>query len=271
MRSGRAHLVGVDDALDLVSSHHVRRQSGRSARDAGRAGRCRRFQAVKWGCARLACTSRREHSARVSAIAVQRLVALASDPLAIEPFLSDNVPSPSLGVLLGACDGFYAFESALHVFPSTPTHTQRSVSEWNAPGLWRHAFTDVTDAWCFFAEDAFGAQFGIGSDASISVLDPETGDFDSVAPDLEGWAQAILDDHRYLTGWPLAHDWQVANGALRAGRRLIPKVPFVLGGEYSVDNLYDADTVLALLYRGDVAAQIRHLPDGAKIELRVVR
>jgi hypothetical protein len=52
---------------------------------------------------------------------------------------------------------------------------------------------------------------------------------------------------------------------------LIPKVPFVLGGEYSVDNLYDADAVSALLYRGDVAAQIRHLPDGATVKLRVVQ
>jgi hypothetical protein len=219
----------------------------------------------------LALARRTGHSARVSATAVQRLVALGSGPLAVGPFSSDNSPLPQLESLLGASDGFYAFESALHVFPSTPTQTERSVREWNAPGLWRQAFACVTDAWWFFAEDAFGAQFAIGSDAAISVFDPETGEFDPLATDIESWAQAVLDDYRLLTGWPLAHDWQAANGALRPGRRLIPKVPFVLGGEYSVDNLYDADAVSALLYRGDVAAQLRHLPDGTTVKLRVVQ
>ena len=207
----------------------------------------------------------------MSATAVERLVALGSGSLTAEPFSSRNASSSVLEPLLRACDGFYAFESALHVFPSTPTTTEPSVGEWNTPELWRHAFADVTDAWCFFAEDAFGAQFAIGRDAAISAFDPETGDFDPVAADLEGWAQAVLDDYRLLTGWQVAHDWQVANGALRPGRRLIPKVPFVLGGEYSVDNLYDAEAVPALLYRGDIAAQLRLLPDGTTVKLRVVQ
>lgn len=219
----------------------------------------------------LALARRTGQSARVSATAVDRLVALGSGPLAVEPFSSDNVPMPQLVSLLAACDGFYAFESALHVFPSKSTPIERSVVEWNEPDLWRHAFSELTGEWWFFAEDAFGGQFAIGSDAAVSVFDPETGEFASVASDVEGWAQAVLDGYRMLTGWPVAHDWQVANGGLRPGRRLTPKVPFVLGGEYSVDNLYDADTVSALLYRGDIAAQMRHLPDGTMVKLRVVQ
>jgi hypothetical protein len=102
------------------------------------------------------------------------------------------------------------------------------------------------------------------------LFDPETGEFEQVADDIEGWAGAILDDYRVLTGFPLAHDWQVANGTLRPGRRLTPRIPFVLGGEFAVDNLYDANTVSALLYRADIAEQIRDSPDGTRVTLRVV-
>ena len=73
---------------------------------------------------------------------------------------------------------------------------------------------------------------------------------------------------------PLSHVYfdtpGAANGALRSGRRLIPRIPFVLGGEFDVSNLYDGDSVAAMLYRGDMAVQLSDLPDGASITLRVV-
>ena len=210
------------------------------------------------------------HSPRVSASAMERLVALGSGPLAVGSSRLDNLPAAGLVSLLSACDGFYAFESALHVFPSTSTGSERGIVQWNAPELWRYAFAGFAGGWFCFAEDVFGAQFAIDDDGVVSVLDPETAGLEHVANDIETWAQLMLDDYRVLTGWPVAHDWQVANGGLRAGRRLIPKVPFVLGGECSIDNLYDADAVLAMLYRGDLAEQMRDLPDGTKVTLRVI-
>jgi hypothetical protein len=175
-----------------------------------------------------------------------------------------------LGVLLGACNGFYAFESALHVFPSTATPSETSVAEWNEPELWRETFDAIGPGWCCFAEDVFGAQFAIGPTGVVGLLDPELGVIEHVADDVEAWAQRLLDDYEVLTGWPLAHEWQVANGPLRAGRRLIPKVPFVLGGAFSIDNLYAADAVSAMRYRGELAAQMRHLPHGSSVTLRII-
>jgi hypothetical protein len=44
-------------------------------------------------------------------------------------------------------------------------------------------------------------------------------------------ASSLLNDYAFLTGHPLIHQWQVKNGALPAGSRLILKIPFVLGGK----------------------------------------
>jgi hypothetical protein len=202
--------------------------------------------------------------------AVERLISIGSGPLASAHSVPELVDRPAVSAMLARCDGFYAFESALHVFPSVTDGPEVGVVDWNAPDLWRDAFPGSA-GWWFFAEDAFGGQFGVAPESdSVGVMDPETGNLEIVAVDMEDWARAVLDDFAVLTGYPLAHDFQAVNGALQPGRRLLPKIPFVLGGAYEVENLYGADTVSGLRYRGELAAQIRDLPDGATVRLRLV-
>ena len=52
------------------------------------------------------------------------------------------------------------------------------------------------------------------------------------------------------------HDWQVDNGAIGYGYRLIPIKPFVMEGEFAVDNLHSVKDVDGMLYRGDIAVQL---------------
>ena len=77
----------------------------------------------------------------------------------------------------------------------------------------------------------------------------------------------ILSDYSYRTGHPLAHDWQIRHGPLPAGQRLAPKVPFVVGGKFLVENLYATSDVEGMRFRGSVARQIREVPDGAQVVL----
>ena len=84
------------------------------------------------------------------------------------------------------------------------------------------------------------------------------------------WASVLLDDYETLTGYPVAHEWQRRNGPIPRGRRLLPKVPFALGGDFELDNLYAADAVDGMRVRGNLALQIRDLPDGAKVTYLVV-
>ncbi len=166
-------------------------------------------------------------------------------------------------------NGFYALESALHVFPSHSSQQEMGLEKWNDSALWRNDYKGMADDCLFFAEDVFGGQFCI-KDNKVYTFDPETGALDYLADDIEGWAKAIVSDYAVLTGYPLAHQWQEQHGQLPAKKRLLPKIPFVAGGEFALDNLYLADSVDGMKFRADIANQIKELPDGAQIKFSVV-
>jgi len=105
---------------------------------------------------------------------------------------------------------------------------------------------------------------------AIYKFDPETGWKERSATSIEEWTERILADYRVETAWPLAHEWQVKFGRLQGGQRLAPKIPFFLGGEYVIANLYAAEQVSFLRYCGDIYRQTRDLPQGASVRLRVV-
>ena len=189
-----------------------------------------------------------------------------------EEFDARNVVSPGshaeLYEFLQIKNGFYAFESALHVFPAKAVAPEIGLDDWNSPGLWRSSFGGMTDGCFFFAEDAFGIQFAL-READVCTFDPETGIQETFARDLEGWASLILEDYNLHTGYPLAHAWQVVHGRIPIGKRLLPKMPFVAGGEFAVENLYAHDAIQGMLFRAEIAKQIKDLPDGAKIRFEI--
>jgi hypothetical protein len=174
-----------------------------------------------------------------------------------------------LASLLRGKNGFYALESALHVFPAQSAAGDLGLDRWNASECWRMAFDGMTEGCFFFAENVFGDQFALKRDG-IYQFDAETADQQLLATDLETWAEVILADYEVLTGYPLGHQWQMRHGSIPQGKRLVPKRPFVLGGEFSVENLALLDAVQAMRFRGSIATQIRDLPDGAQIKIDMV-
>jgi hypothetical protein len=164
---------------------------------------------------------------------IEKLVSIGSEALgtplgAMPEFLERWRLGPELFELLKLRNGFYAFESALHVFPITEDSSS-GLEGWNAEALWRCEYGECTQGLLFFAEDIFQDQFCLREDGVFRFY-AETGETALLAPSIEAWAELILDDYREQTGWPLAHDWQAANGPLPRGKRLMPKIPFVLSG-----------------------------------------
>jgi hypothetical protein len=171
----------------------------------------------------------------------------------------------SLEDLLRFCNGFSAFEGALQVFGSK-TDLQPELERWNALDGWRLEYAGLASHGLFFAQDVFGGQFCI-SDLGVEAFDPETGSYEMLARDLDQWCELVLADYEVLTGYPLAHAWQLENGPLPAGARLVPKVPFSLGGQFDIPNLYALEVGQSMLLRASWARQLCSVPDGSAVFL----
>lgn len=200
-----------------------------------------------------------------------KLISLGSGPIGGAPaHFRTNIVTPlkelgrALVDFLKRKNGFYAFESALHIFPACNEQGIMDLEKWNAPDLWKGHYEDMASDIVFYAEDIFGNQFGMQG-REILRFEAETGLTEQVATSLEGWASLILEDYNYLTGYPLAHKWQERHGPLNAGKRLVAVRPFVLGGDFDISNLFALEAVKAMRYHGDLAVQIRDVPNGTKI------
>lgn len=204
---------------------------------------------------------------------LDNLLSIASSPLSDhEPKLSSRLRdlagtlADDLLTMLMQSNGFYAYESALHVFSTHTAPAEMNLEDWNKEGLWRSAYQGLADNCLFFAEDVFGGQFCIKND-EIYAFDPETGGLEYLASDIEGWVNVIFEDYEMLTGYPLAHDWQKLNGRIPLGSRLLPKIPFIAGGDFTLGNLYLSHAVDGMKFRAEIAVQIKDLPEGARIEI----
>jgi hypothetical protein len=206
---------------------------------------------------------------------VEKLISTGGDPISHKPakfrtsilqLLGDS--GSELSHLLARKNGFYAFESALHVFPACQKEGVMDLEKWNDPSLWIKHYGDMALGTVFFAEGIFGDQFGI-RESGIVRFEAETGLMEPIASSLEQWARLILKDYKYQTGYPLAHKWQQAHGPLPVGHRLVATRPFVLGGDFDVHNLFALEAVKAMRYHADLAMRIRDVPNGAKIIFEV--
>lgn len=209
---------------------------------------------------------------------LEKLLSIAGEPLA----LPDTLDARSRGLagtradelesLLLRRNGFYAFESALHVFATggTAPGSEPSLQQWNDPQLWRFEFHGLEEVpVLFFAEDVFGVQFCLRQ-GQVHTFEPETGEFGYLADDLEGWAAAILADYKFLTGWPLANAWQAQHGSLAQGQRLLPLTGFAFGGAFMLENLRAGDAIEGMRYRGQIARQMAGVADGSVVKLTVL-
>lgn len=200
---------------------------------------------------------------------LQKLISIASDSLALSPATESNFNElpPGLSMLLQNRNGFSAFESALVVFPSTESVGVPGVHEWNDLTGWRrHYRTVIADEYVCFAQDLFGLQFAIAN-SGVVRLNPESGSVTAYADTIEGWAKRLLENYEEDTAWPLAHEWQLSHGVLSPNLRLLPKLPFVLGGQYEVENLVELDCRQAMEYWGKLYEAIRNVPDGQSVSL----
>lgn len=203
---------------------------------------------------------------------VEKLLSICSNSLSsgeevenCSRFFNSSLSS-ELDALLHVRNGFYGFESALHVFPYKTAGEEIGLLDWNKHSLWISSYEGMAIGALYFAEDVFGGQFCLREDGIYS-FDPETADFTKLANSINEWCELILSDYQVITGYSLAHSWQEMNGPIPSGCRLAPKVPFVAGGSYELDNLYVCRSIELMKAGANIALQIRDIPDGSNVKL----
>lgn len=166
-----------------------------------------------------------------------------------------------LSKILNLKNGFFCFEEALHFYSY-----EESVKINN---LIQSLISDIhiRDS-VFFAQDIFCNQFCI-KEGSIYLFDIESLDYEYIGKTFGEWENCILKDYNYFTGYELAHEWQVKNGRFKENERLNTKIPFILGGEYSLENLFPLNYLDILKLKLNIAKQIIDCPDGQQIQIKI--
>ena len=203
--------------------------------------------------------------------AIKTLLEIASNPLM--PPLGHMDLGPFKGQLIADLllkrNGFFSHESALLVRPLTSGLAPIGIIEWNAPELWKSKYDVDLASHTFFAENIFGEQYSLKQDR-VYHFDPETGEAKCVAEDLSDWASMVLHKPDFHVGHSLAHAWQSKYRSLANGERLLPKQPFVLQGEFNVENLLAKSDVDGMIIRSKLANEIAKLPEGARIKFELI-
>jgi hypothetical protein len=201
--------------------------------------------------------------------AIDRLLEISSDAVCRTNVAHDHEvfeQYPWLAALLTARNGFLTFESALEVYAiNGDSCASTDLITWNfGEDSWRAKYHDMEKDSIAFAQDLFGTQFLINSVGEVLTFDPETGVPERLAPSLDVWADDLLRDFNFLTGWSLGHEWQKHHGPLPIGWRLGPKMPFIFGGDFRAENLRALPSYQVFVVRNSAYVASRGVRDGGE-------
>jgi hypothetical protein len=189
-------------------------------------------------------------------------------PIADETVL-DRVPR-ELRTALRARNGCVAYRGAVHVRGACldpAWHSLRAACE--GPTAFPVLYPALSPDDVPFAEELFGDQF-ILRDGRVLRLTAETGDLEGTAESVEAWFEQLLEDVAGLLGYEPSAALARVGGKLGAGQLVSVFPPLVVDAGEQPRSFRAID---ALDCRGALAAfarQIRDLPDGAPVEIKVI-
>ena len=83
----------------------------------------------------------------------------------------------------------------------------------------------------------------------------------------------LSKDQDFLEDWYMSDLVEQATaeyGPLEAGHKFHLTIPGVLGGEYAVSNIKPVPVTEQIRFSGSIGKQIKELPEGAEIQLKVI-
>lgn len=138
---------------------------------------------------------------------------------------------------------------------------------------------DILSCWRWKLKDMKGVAtisvlgdiFLLGKDNAVYWLQTDSGDLTKVADTLEQYEQFLSDEEK-VDNWflpSLVKDLLAAGKTLKENEVYSYKKLPVIGGEYSVDNIEPTDMSVHFAFSGQICEQIKDLPDGTKVNIKV--
>jgi len=163
-------------------------------------------------------------------------------------------------------NGGFFFDKALQIYGFNYQDNFCNISSVNSQ--LRMSYGKLFEGLTSFGQDLFGNQFSFNSFGNVIFFNSETSEREILAENFTKWIDVLIGDLEYLTGAKLAKGWTTKH-SLAYNERLYPKVPFIIGGEYQIENLFALQYPKYIEAYANVANQIHNLPDGTKIEIKI--
>jgi len=117
-----------------------------------------------------------------------------------------------------------------------------------------------------------GDLFVVSPEGQVAMLDPGGGNVEILADSVTAFHALLRDGKRAaaLLQQPIVDAFEATNGPLPEGRCLSFTTLPVFGGAYTVENRYSLPIKEHAGVTGEIHRQIRDLPDGAKVQFKIV-
>lgn len=186
---------------------------------------------------------------------LNKLIEISSD--AIDNSTNFTLPI-ELEYLYKTKNGFIAFENTLRIYN---INTIFIVNDFILPELKENIL--------FFGDNSLGDGFCLKNNFFYKY-DFEIGEFEFMGENLNEFSYNLLTNYNYYTGYSLAKKWMNDNNILNFDKILMPKIPFTLGGEYSISNLILYPRNQGIKKKMHFCKKINKLDDGNKVILQEI-
>jgi hypothetical protein len=164
--------------------------------------------------------------------------------------------------VLSDTNGFILREGAVHVRGACLTPEWHSLrAAWRGPKAFHSLYPDVRPSDIPFAQDQVGDQFLIRDDIVLR-LSAETGEIERLADSVQDFFSKVSNDIEDFFNVGLDYRMQ-------PGQLLCAYPPFCFGESAGGASLAPLPASEVILFHADLARQIRDVPDGGQIELKV--
>jgi hypothetical protein len=183
---------------------------------------------------------------------------------------ASGAPRTPHRMLLERANGGYFFHGALHLLGACDAPPWHGLAAWNGRELWRDAYGELTEGMVFFAEDAFGDQYGYsGHGGEVVCFEAELGRVAPIAPHFVAFLEMILEGAESLLPVALVQDQARLGRGAPPGGQLYAFPPLATVEARDGVSIGPVDAVEAMRVRGQLARQIGHLAPGTQVRIDI--